>query len=1282
MIRTVHHDPRYAVLLIMLITISGIAGFLTRPKLEDPRSNVRRGQITTFLPGASPTEVESQVTEPIEMALREAKGIRTVESSSQRDVSVIFVRLTDEVEDVDSSWAEIQDKLSEVAGSLPDRASKPTLVDERRWDSYTTVVAIVDTRTSPTQPAVLARWATELENRLRFVPGTRFTERFGFPDEEILVEIDELAIAATGLTLDDIADRIRKRDSLAPDATSQTPGSSLPVRLTGDIASLDLLRSTSLRSTRTGTLLRLRDIAKISRSEFFPARNLAFVDGNRAVAIGTRMDTDYVIDSWTRSHMRALEDFQLALPAGLELRVLFSQKHYTDERATTLYGSLALGMAFVAAVVCFMMGWRATIPICLALPLSLLAVFFLMIPCGVSFHQMSIAGLILALGMLIDNPIIVVDDIQRRLDAGSTSIDATVESLRHLVKPLVGSNLTTALAFSPLLLIPGTTGEYLGQLGWAVIASISSSLALSLSLIPVIASWTLTPSAELTPNTSRGGGCLAFLGWLMRHRLLTIMLSTLIPLSGFAFSGELEEQFFPQAERDHFHFSVRLPTQATVRDTQQVARRASQIILSHDEVDNVSLFVGTNAPMVHYSMVASDENRPEFAQGLVTTTGKVEPQLLRNIQQELDEKLPSASCVVTLIEQGPPTLAPIEFRIYGPSIRTLHELGESARRIMMEVPGVISTRATLEAGGPDLSLDVRQHDAASAYLSDESLAKQLRDTLDGVIAATLDEEAEEVPVRVRLLSADASSAERVLALPIVARDGQVVPIASVANWSVGRQLVNVTRRDSSRCNTIQGTVAAGELPVELENAFRERLEEQGWALPAGYRMDFGGVSQERNSAVGNLLAYAAIIAVLIVSVLVVTLRSFRQAAIIGAVAILALGAGLLSLWLFGFPMGLMAIIGLLGMMGLAINDSIVVLTDAKASIANGFQLHESVAKSTRHVLATSLTTAAGVAPLVIAGGEFWPPMMIVIGGGVVGATFLALGFTPALYSLTCKGGRMNLLQWKRKADVRSDEWIVITGSTSGIGQGFLRRICEAGCNVLTVSDEREKLWADKEAMEEEFGVKVECRCVDLSCTSAVLELGEELARLNIIGLINNAGFGLKGELLAHPASRYVDNIAVNATAPVILQHAVLPQLREKDRGLIINVASINAYVPIPNNQVYTATKSFLMSFALAVEAENDQSQIVFQLLLPGTTRTPFHDKQGADPPANSTMTVEDVVGYSLNNLDQSICIPNARDRAIARVVGGPIPKRTVIAWVRREAERRLGLRASRRAGVG
>ncbi len=294
---------------------------------------------------------------------------------------------------------------------------------------------------------------------------------------------------------------------------------------------------------------------------------------------------------------------------------------------------------------------------------------------------------------------------------------------------------------------------------------------------------------------------------------------------------------------------------------------------------------------------------------------------------------------------------------------------------------------------------MKQNEAKAANVTDDTLAQQIRNQLDGITLTTLNEQVEQIPVRVQIKNANDSSIERLMSLPLLSEDGQVLPLDSVANWTFEHQIFNIHRRNSSRCNIIYAYVASGELPIVIENQFRQALKTEEYVMPPGYRNDFGGVSMERNSAVGNLLAYSVVIAVLMLSIMAMIFRSFRQAAIIATVALLSVGLGLLSLWIFRFPIGLFPIVGLLGMMGLAINDSIIVLSDVNAANSKDEPIVETIRHSTRHVLTTSITTIAGVLPLILAGGDMFPPMMIGIAGGVAGATILALVYTPAMRNL-------------------------------------------------------------------------------------------------------------------------------------------------------------------------------------------------------------------------------------------------------------------------------------------
>lgn len=1000
-------NPRFVLLAVLLIVIGGTAGLITRPQLEDPKANVRAGFITTSFSGASAAEVESLVTESIEQALREASGIRSIESASLNGTSVVYIRLTDEATDVDAVWTTIQDKLVDVTGRLPPGTGRPLLTHDRRWDSYTRVIALVDRQTS-SAPSVLSRWAKDIENRLRFVPGTRFTELFGLPREEVAVEVDPGVLVDTGIQIKEVIDAIQVRDSNASDVNSSADSLSIPIRLDQEIDRLADLADVYLTGDKKGRRLRLADVSRIFRTEQMPQRTSAFIDGQRAVVIASRMDIDQNIDSWTRDFDHALQEIATQIPATLSLKSLFSQQVYTRQRSRDLYLELAAGMALVVVTTGLLMGWRSAIPICASMPLAILMTFFCMIPCGVSIHQMSIAGLIVALGVLDSNAIIAVDDLERRLVAGQSPTTAIGNSVRHLAMPLLCSNIITILGFAPAYFLPGPTGEFLGQLCWAVNVALAASVVLSLTIIPVLATWFLKPTPLNKPvvDSPIHNAYRTLLKAALKRPALTAVVSVLPPFLGFLVAPSLHEQFFPAADRDHFHVSLRLDPGASTVETANVSEQARQIIEQFDEVTSVALFVGSNAPMLHYSMLAMDEGRSNFAQGIVQTKlRRVGPEFIRAVQTRLEQTIPQAQVNVTWIEQGPATIAPIEFRIYGPNLEELASLGDEARRILTTIPGVAQTRASLENGGRTLGIRVQQHEATGAALTDHMSAEQLSAELEGLVATTLSEQMEEIPIRVQVAGGNSLNPEKVLSLPLLAdkhHSNVPVPLGSVAEWSLEPQTTLISRRNGSRCNVVYGYVVAGVLPIEVEKQFEAALIKAGWRLPAGYRTDFGGVSSERNSAVGHLAAYTSILLVCMVTILVVTFHSFRLAAVIGLVAFLSVGLGLLSLRGFGYPIGLVAIIGILGMMGIAINDSIMVLDEIRQAWKRRRSLDDLVdvvVLATRHVVATTITAGVGVLPLIIAGGDFWPPLAIVIAGGVGGATLLALGFTPACFLL-------------------------------------------------------------------------------------------------------------------------------------------------------------------------------------------------------------------------------------------------------------------------------------------
>jgi multidrug efflux pump len=1014
-----YRNRRLLVLTIAVILVAGISAYESLPRLEDPELISRNAIVTTRYLGADAERVEALVTEKIEDELFDIEEIKTLESTSRTGISIIKVELKDEVVNVDEIWSRIRDKLNDVELELPTGALEPDLED-LDVRGYALITALTWQHDDPVSYALLRRLAEGLEDELRAINGTEHVELFGEPDEEITVEIDPARLASMGLTVGDVSRRIGQSDSkVSAGLMRNAVAGDVLIEVEGEMESLDRIRRTPIRFGQDGQFVVLSDIATIKKGTKHPASDLALVGGKPAVAVGVFVESDYRVDRWANVARSKVARYAEQLPRGVELEVVFDQSRYTEQRLGSLLENLGVGAVAVVVVMFFMMGWRSALIVSLSLPLSSLMVLAGMQFLGIPMHQMSVTGLIIALGLLIDNAIVMVDEVQGRLRHGMTPPEAIAQTVRHLAVPLLGSTLTTAFAFAPIALMPGSVGEFVGTIAMSVILALFSSLFLALTVIPALAGL-LSRLGQSSPRQSwwkvgvshsrLRGAYSSALDWILARPLLGIALAAALPIAGFVSATQLIEQFFPPTGRDMFQIELELPTYASLTQTQDTARRARQTMIANPQVRDVHWFMGKSAPSFYYNLVSDQEGAPYYTQGIVQLESADETvQLIRQLQDQLDDVFPEARVLVRQLEQGPPFDAPIELRLYGASVDRLAELGDQARAILAGVPDVVHTDADLTEALPKLNVTVDEEETRLAGLDHASIARQLDATLEGAVGGSLLESTEELPIRVRLADSGRGDLARISSLdllPVASGPGQerkYIPISALGKIELVPEQAVIAHRNGRRVNVVRGYITAGVLPGKVLADFRRELAAGGLELPRGYEMQFGGEFAERNEAVGNLSASLGVLVVVMAATLVLTFGSFRLAGIIAVVAGMSGGLGLGSLWLFGHPFGFMAIIGTMGLAGVAINDSIVVLAalreDERARAGDRKAIRHVVVRSTRHVLATTFTTIAGFLPLIIEGGGFWPPLAITIAGGVAGATLLALVFVPSSYLL-------------------------------------------------------------------------------------------------------------------------------------------------------------------------------------------------------------------------------------------------------------------------------------------
>ncbi len=1003
-------------LTLTLIVVWGASSFFTLPRLEDPEIVQRVSTITTIFPGASAERVESLVTDKIEDEFSDVEEIDNIESKSSPNISVVNIELKDTVADVAPVWAKIRSKLEDVTPALPPGALEPEYEDAD-VKANALIVGLRWDLDSPVNSAILQRLAEDLKDELESIPGTDKVELFGLAEEEIQVNIDQLAAARLGLTAQMVAQQVQASDAKVSAGKLQGTTDELLLEVNSALESLERVRQIPIQIGESGQVSLLGDIASVDKAVKEPADELALIGGKPAVVLSAQVESSFRVDAWAEDARAVLSAFEAGLSDGLSLTVVLDQSEYVQQRLNGVIGNLLMSSMLVIVVSLFLLGWRSALTVGLSLPLATLMVFGCMKSLGIPLHQMSVTGLIIALGLLIDNAIVVVDEVQIRLGEGMHPSVAVGETVKHLVVPLVASTLTTVLAFVPIATSPGGTGEFIGTIGTTVILALLSSLALSLTVIAAIIGliYRRWPARSVASSWWEGGfanrSLSAFyarsLGVMFRRPVMGIGIAMILPVVGFVQFASLPQQFFPPTNRDQFQIEFELPAQSAIALTRSQVLSARDLIQQHPAVSDVHWFLGKSAPSFFYNVVGSKENAADYAQGLVQLSNTENlRETISTLQQQLDEAFPEAQILVRQLEQGPPFDAPIELRLYGSELSELRSLGNQLRGELAQIPSVIHTRAGLTEAQPKLALNIDEVAARRAGLDNGAIAFQLNSTLQGTVGGSLREDTEDIPVRVRVGDDVRGDLGAIASTDLLSSQNgsTTVPLSAVADISLAPDIATIAHYDGQRINTVQAFLTAGALPDEALTRFRQRLEESNFKLPTGYRIEYGGEADARGSAVGNLLASVGVLVILMAATLVLSFNSFAIAGLLAVVAVCAVGLAAMALWLFNSIFGFTAILGTLGLIGLAINDSIVVLAalreDPQARLGDVKATIHVVRKATRHVIATTVTTIIGFVPLMLDTTGFWPPLAIAIAGGLGGATLLALYFIPAAYILS------------------------------------------------------------------------------------------------------------------------------------------------------------------------------------------------------------------------------------------------------------------------------------------
>jgi multidrug efflux pump subunit AcrB len=987
---------RISILVVVALLVSGLWSFLTLPRSEDPEFDVFDSRVVVTFPGADPETVESLVTRPIEDAVLALDDVDTVQSSSISGVALLAITLRPDVTPSDAVLT-IREAVDEVRPTLPDTVDEVDVTGFTTADIPTVLLAVSGT----TDLSALDGWASRIRDELEEVVGVATVEIDGLPERRIMVDVDNARLAQLGMPLARIAEALHLENAAIPGGTLDVGSTRFLLDNGNEYRDLDQIRDTVIG--RFGdSLILVRDVAFVNdttEDPYYLVRHNA--DPALLLSVVKRPGSDTV--TVAKEVGRAIEELRATLPDTVELDVLNNRGDSVSELLGGLGWNAVGGGVIVIVMVAVFLGRRQGMVVSVSIPLSVLLALTLMRLTGVDLNQVSIFGLVLALGMLVDSSLVVVENIGRHLEAGDEIRQAVITGVDEVKTPVIASTLTTVAAFVPMLLLEGNMGAFIASLPLAVIFALTGSLLVALTVIPLLCYtlWRRFPPSTTTEAESSKAVDLytETVKWALRHRPTTLVVATVIFGLSLATIPVLGFQLFPKAEKTFFFVNIRLPGGANLSTTDGVAAQVESLLKDRPEIQSFTTNIGKGSPLIYYN-VTRERRKTNFAQILVNLHKENADDYVPRLQADLDS-IAGARVETKVFEQGFMGAAPIQLRILGPDLATLADLGRTVRDRIADLPGLADVRDSLGDTSPRLVLDLDRHKAALLGVDGFTFSQTVLTALNGVEATRFRGSDEEVPIVVRLDRSSLGEVSSLRQLYLPTQDGTVVPFSEVAQVHEEDGWSEISRRGGRRMVAISAEVS-GRLPSDALSEIRGVVADID--LPDGYILEYGGEHEERQKAFSGLWQAMVLALLAIYALLAIQFNSFVQPLVILLTVPLGLSGAIVGLLVSGSPFGLMAFIGVISLTGIIINDSIVL-----ADFTNYLQrvegkrrleaLIEAGRLRFRPVVLTTVTTIGGLTPLAIFGGTLWSPLAFAVIFGLLGATVLILIVLPVIYSI-------------------------------------------------------------------------------------------------------------------------------------------------------------------------------------------------------------------------------------------------------------------------------------------
>lgn len=992
------------VVFLMVIVVSATTLF-TMPRAEDPEINPPQYPIVVIYPGTSPKDMEELVVKPIETRVSELENLKKITTKIDDGVAVVNVEYK-YGSDVEAKYQELVREVNAIRPQLPADIYSVEVKKVTPTDVSVLQVALISENASDER---LKYYAEQLKEDLEKVKSLKKVEYWGVPEQIVRVDLKLDKIAQLRIPVNYVLGSIQSEAANIPGGQVRAGTRTFNVKTSGKYKDLEEIRNTIVYSA-SGSVVYLKDVADVGFN-YEETKHITRLNGHRAALVTAAQKPGENISNTQKAYLPVLDAFDKKLPANIEMVRNFDQAENVSRRLG------GLGIDFLIAIGLVMitllpLGWRASLVVMVAIPLSLGIGIVMLNMFGYSLNQLSIVGLVVALGLLVDDSIVVVENIERWLREGHDKLFAVTEATKQIGLAVLGCTATLIIAFMPLAFLPEAPGEFIRGLPMAVITSVFASMLVSLTIVPFLASKVLKtthhPDGNIFLRALKQlihGSYARLLDASLKRPVITLIVAFALFGGSLMVFKIIGFRLFPTSEKPQFLVNVNMPLQSNLETTDKMARYVEEQLKQEKEVEYFTTNVGKGNPRIYYNVIPENE-KPDFAQFFVQLRHDVPPAAKRKVIERLREHFATvagARIEVKDFEQGPPIEAPVAFRISGDNLDTLRLLAGRAEQLLKSIPGAIYVNNEVGVLKSDIKLAINTEKSRALGIQTADIDKTVRLSVAGLDAGKYtDEDGDDYSIMVNAPRESFATINTFNNVFINNALGTPVPLSQVAQLEFESSPSTIKHLDKKRFVVITAFTGKGVLAQQVLKDFMKKADQL--QLPVGYELQMAGEAESEKDAFGGGFMTVVIATVfLFIMVLILEFKTFKSTLIVLSVIPLGIIGGVLMLWLTGNPMSFVAIIGFIGLAGVEVKNSILLVDFTNQLRAEGKSLDDAIKEAGElrflPIVLTSLTAIGGLMPIALSSNPLISPLALVLIGGLISSTLLSRIVTPVVYKL-------------------------------------------------------------------------------------------------------------------------------------------------------------------------------------------------------------------------------------------------------------------------------------------